>query len=432
MNMKIGVLGGGFTGLVGAYRLALKGYKVTVIEKASELGGLACSLDKSNWAIEKAYHHIFLSDEYLIKLLEELGLLNNLKFYKSSVAIFYEDHLYPFSTLLDFLRFRPMSLKAKLRSLWGMAFLRFRSDYRDFQDISAYSWIKRYMGSEALEVIWEPLLRGKFGNRFKDISMAWLWARLYTRVRSRRASYEELGYIEGGLGTLVEKLKRKLHELDVSILLLTDVNDISLGRNNITLDTNRGRLDFDKLFCTFSCKSFVNFFENKVENSEQAHYIKNLKKIDYIGALVILFTSKQSLSSYYWHNINDVNMPFLVFIQHTNLVPSYYYNNKHVYYLAKYASNDEISRFSDDDLKNSWFDSLKKIFNQFEKNMIEESWVFRFRDAQHIVDIGYKDKIPSYKTPFKNVFLFNYSQIYPEDRGVNFAIREANKFTDFV
>ena len=52
------------------------------------------------------------------------------------------------------------------------------------------------MGDDAYRVIWEPLLRGKFGDSYNQIGMAWLWSKFRLRVASRGKAWqkERLGY----------------------------------------------------------------------------------------------------------------------------------------------------------------------------------------------------------------------------------------------
>lgn len=154
------------------------------------------------------------------------------------------------------------------------------------------------------------------------------------------------------------------------------------------------------------------------------------KEVDYLGAVCVIFTSKQSLSKYYWHNINDSKSPFLAFIQHTNLIDKKEYGGKHVYYMGTYVPNDgELMKKSEKQIKTEFFDYLKKIFPNFDKKEIDENFVFRLKNAQHIVKTNYKPQIYNFQ---KNMYVANFAQIYPEDRGVNFAVREGEKVTKLI
>lgn len=76
---------------------------------------------------------------------------------------------------------------------------------------------------------------------------------------------------------------------------------------------------------------------------------------------------------------------------------------------------------------NEWLDRVQTMFPHFDREQITDQAIFKFKNAQHIVDLGYRQKITAYQTPLKNVYLSNFSQIYPEDRGLNFAIRDGEK-----
>ncbi|MCK7470498.1 MAG: hypothetical protein MZU95_06670 [Desulfomicrobium escambiense] len=67
------------------------------------------------------------------------------------------------------------------------------------------------------------------------------------------------------------------------------------------------------------------------------------------------------------------------------------------------------------------------MFPEFDSSQIREKALFKFKNAQHIVDFGYEEKIPAYESVVPGIYLANFSQIYPDDRGINFAIQEGNK-----
>src|SRR5438132_990488 len=113
---SVAVIGGGFTGLTAAYRLAKTGkFNVTVIERGSSLGGLASDFVLQGTSIEKTYHHIFRSDRDILDLVEELGLSRTLLWCNSSLGIFYDGKIYPFMSPMDVLRFKPCPFFSRLR-----------------------------------------------------------------------------------------------------------------------------------------------------------------------------------------------------------------------------------------------------------------------------------------------------------------------------
>ena len=162
-------------------------------------------------------------------------------------------------------------------------------------------------------------------------------------------------------------------------------------------------------------------------------YARELKSIEYLGAVCLVFTSDQVVGEQYWLNVNEPGAPFLVFLRHTRLVDASRYASKQVYYIGAYVPQESrlLSRDADD-IASAWWTYLKTIYPAFDQERVLEKHVFKFRGAQHIVDTSYESRIPAYRTPLPGVFLANFSQVFPEDRGTNYAVREGKKIADLV
>lgn len=387
---KIAIVGAGITGLVAGYRLLQAGHEMTIFEKEKELGGLLGSFKIEGKSLEMAYHHIFKTDKYIINLIEELGLSSKLKWFDGSTAIYFDKKVWPFNGAMDLLRFKPLGMMDKVRLGLVKIYLEKENTWQKFENVLAYQWMEKWCGEKAYKIIWEPLLKGKFANRYQDISMAWLWARIHTRGNSSEKGGEKLGYLMGGFGQITKELENRIKKM----------------RGEIKLNTKMSG-EFDKVI------------------SSEA-----LPNVDYLGAVTAVFSSTQNLSKYYWHNINDTKSPFVALIQHTNLVPSTEYQGKHVYYLGTYLPQDhKYFKIDDKIIFKENFTYLKKIFPLFDKKQISEKKIFRFKTAQHIVSTKYK--VPSTKLGEK-VININFANIYPEDRGINLAVREGEKSASYL
>jgi len=394
MKAKILVVGGGIGGLVAAYRLLQKNNMVTVVEKSSELGGLLGAFKIGDTCLEKSYHHIFKTDKYIIELIKELGLEKKLKWHEAKTAIYYEKKIYPFAGAIDLLKFKPLNLIDKLRLGLVKIYLEKENNWKKFENVLAYEWMKKWCGKNAYKVIWEPLLRGKFGKEYKKVSMAWMWARIHTRANSSEKGKEYLGYLDGGFQQIVDELEKRIEKLGGEIKISYELA--------VTSDGLKG---FDKIITTAP-----------------------LEEVDYLGAVTMVFTSKQNLSRYYWHNINDNKSPFLALIQHTNLEDKKRYGNKHVYYLGTYLpQNHRYFKNEDKTIEKEFFCYLKKILPNFNEEKVFKKWVFKFKYAQHVVDVGYRKKIEKYGHDKGKIIYMNFAQIYPEDRGINYAVREGER-----
>lgn len=431
-KQSIVIIGGGYTGLVAAYRLAKAGYKVEVLERGPILGGLASDFTIEGGPLERAYHHLFKTDVHILNFAKEIGIGDKLEWHDSSVSIYYDNELHPFKGALDLIKFKPLSLWSRFRTGLTVLYLQKSTNWQKLQKISAYDWMLKAAGRQSVEVIWEPLLKGKFDRYYKQVAMSWLWARLHIRAQSREKGGEKLGYFRGGFQAFTDALVAKLEKLGVE--LRTEVSITALGNQKgkpvITFEDG-SKIRYDACLATTPSHVFAKLISKDPGVSQG--YLKKLNAIDYLGARLMVFSSSQDLSQYYWHNINDLKLPFLVFINHTKFIDKSRYNNQNVYYIATYLPVDhQLFNCTDQELENEWFKGLRQIFPDFNTQSIREKHFFRFANAQHIVDTRYTAKVPSHTTPLQNVFLANFSQIYPEDRGTNYAVRDGEKVAQMI
>jgi protoporphyrinogen oxidase len=264
--------------------------------------------------------------------------------------------------------------------------------------------------------------------------MAWLWARIHIRANSREKgdSGEKLGYFNGGFDVFTEKLVQKLTELGVGLHAETQVGNLKQETSGVSLMIDGEQQTFDHILATVPSQVFPRLLAD-TESSKVAvkDYTSQLQSIPYLGAALYIFSSDQDITPYYWHNINDVSKTFLVLINNTKLIDKSTYSGKYVYYIGAYLSQDhELMKCSEETLIATWQSALKEMLPEFDAAKISEEHIFRFANAQHIVMPGYRP--PAYQTPLSNVYLANFSQIFPEDRGTNYAVREGKKIARMI
>jgi protoporphyrinogen oxidase len=432
-SKNIVIIGSGYTGLITAMRLAQGGNTVTILERGVTIGGLASDFTVEGASLERAYHHLFKTDEHIINMADELNVGDKLQWHDSSISIYYDGKVYPFKGALDLIRFSPLSFFNRIRAGLVVLYLQKTKNWQKLQSVSAYDWMLRKSGKQVTQVIWEPLLKGKFDTYYDKVSMAWLWARIHIRAQSREVGGEKLGYFDGGFQVFTDALVQKLDELGVTIKTGVEISSLTTAADKtVTVTFADGQKStFDA--CVATTPSYV--FAKLIEKNQGVDpaYVEKLNGISYLGARLLIFSSDQDLSPFYWHNINDIQLPFLVFINHTRLIDKSNYGGKYIYYIATYKPHDhKLFTCTDEELEVTWFKALKQIFPAFDANKIHEKHFFRFANAQHIVDKDYVNKIPDYVTPLENIYLANFSQIYPEDRGTNYAVREGKKLADLL
>lgn len=423
---NIAIIGGGFTGLAAAKKLADEGHRVTVYESGRDLGGLAGCFELGGTPIEKTYHHLFRTDTAILTLIDDLGLNECLGWHDSSMAVYRNRRVWPFMSPLDLLRFSPCSRLGRIRTGLVALYLKKTKNWRKLAATPAIEWMRKTCGESAVNALWGPMLRGKFFDSADKVSMAWLWARLHVRSNSREPGEgEKLGYIDGGFIRIIHELEQRILAAGGQVHRATPVTRIVHDGATPVLEVGTQSLPYDAVLFTGSNNAFQRLLP---DDESMNQYRERLKRINYLGAVCLVFTSNQSIGKHYWVNINEPDAPFLVFIHHTRLIPPSRYQGKQVYYIGAYLPQDQ-GRFlmEEDELKAEWYSYLKTIHPEFEPSLVEESHLFRLRDAQHIAELGYEERILPYETPMPGVFLANFAQIFPEDRGTNFAVNEGNQ-----
>jgi protoporphyrinogen oxidase len=201
--MKVAIVGGGVAGMTAAYRLMQAGHQVELYEAAPALGGLVRTFETKGDPLEAFYHHIFTTDTVIVDLINELGLGSKLTWIDSKVGFFRGGRIWPFVTPKDLLGFKPLPLVDRIRMGLVALYLRRQSNWHGYEEVTAWEWLRKYAGQKVLDVVWGPLLRGKFADQAEEVAMAWLWSKIHLRFASRgdgAKQQEKLGYMLGSFG----------------------------------------------------------------------------------------------------------------------------------------------------------------------------------------------------------------------------------------
>lgn len=344
-------------------------------------------------------------------------------------------HLYGFGTPIDLLKFTPLGLVDRLRFGFSMVYLQRLKRWEGLENIKVQDWAVRYQGRRVYEVIWQPLLKAKFGEDYENISASWLWGRVHARgnSRSKGGSKEELGYIRGGFQQLAMALETSILKNGGQIFKSTSVDHITCnGRDPFTLTTRKGSFAFDKVVFCVPIPDFLKTLgldhPNPLERKNRSldlseEYINQLKKIKYRAAICLILKLKQPLSDIYWLNISDPEVPFGGIIEHTNFVPSSEYQGSHIVYIFNYLNHQHpFLNMSKLQLLQTYLPALQKIFPDFKESWIEQSFLTRADYATPVYIFQYSLIKPPFETPIKGLYLANTSQIYPEDRNTSNGI----------
>ena len=442
--MRIAVLGAGVCGLTAAHRLTRAGHAVDVYERWPGLGGQAATLDVGDGhRLERYYHHLFTSDRHIARLYAELGMADAVEWRPSSVAFFARGRLRPFVTPVDLLRFGPLPPVSRVRmgaAVLGLQLL--ASDRSRFEGVTARAWIERAMGAAAWRELWGPLLRGKFGARADDIAMVWLWSKLRLRrsVKGAEAGREQLGYpreswegllealatsVRGGGRVLLDRPAARVERAGTGLRVLPAASGAFRSGHDPRRFPPVGEGEvYDRVLATVPTDVFAQLLEPGLAAEVGVPYLRQAQSIEYFAALCLLLELDRRFSPYYWTNVADPALPFVGLIEHTNLVPPERYGGRRFLYVANYLEHGhELLELDAGRLLERYTPGLQAVNPAFDPGWVQRSWRHAEPAAQPIVTVGYAQRIPPLCTPARGLLLANTTQVYPEDRGTNYAVR---------
>ena len=415
---RVAVIGAGIGGMAAAYDLVRAGCRVTIFESSEAVGGLAGGFTAPgwDWSVEKFYHHWFASDHDMLDFIAEQGWSDRVIFRRPYTVVYYRDRFYPFDSIKTALLFPGLGWGvSKVRfGLVGL-FLRLTNNWRPFEMTTVDTWMRRWAGERAYGLLWEPLLVGKFGPHYRQVNMAWMWARLKSRTT-------RLGTFQGGFQAFCDALADRLRELGVEIRLNSAVQGITLlPEGGLTLALESGSQDFDQVLATTSPALLA-----RLAPDLPPDYLQGLLSLRSMGAVVMVLALHHPLSpqGYYWYNLpKQAGFPFLALVEHTNFLSPEYFGGEHIVYVGDYLDPDhEHFRLSKEQLLEKFVPALSRINPAFKPDWVRASWLYRTAYAQPIPEVGHSRNIPAIQTPLPGLFFASMSQVYPWDRGTNFAV----------
>lgn len=423
--MKIGIIGAGFTGLSAAYYLQKKGHTVTIFERDSKPGGLAIGYREKgwNWSLEEHYHHWFTNDNSVLMLASEISHPVIIKRPKTSSCV--EGGIYQLDSPLSLLRFPKLTLFERIRTGISIAILRYNPFWTFLENFTAVPYLKKTMGRTAYEKIWEPLLVNKLGKYANIVSLAWFWARVYKRTSS-------LAYPKGGFLQFAQHLEEEISKNNGKFYYNCEITKLTQKPHptvSYNLESRQKKEMFDAVIV-----AVPTFIFTKIAPELPVSYKKKYSSLIGIGAVNMVLRLKKPFltDGTYWLNVCDKKSPILAIVEHTNFMNKKNYNNEHLLYIGNYLeTSDKRFSMTKEELLKLYDPYLKKINPNYKKNIINYS-KFSAPFAQPIIPKNYSKKLPPFKTPLKNVYLANIQQVYPWDRGTNYAVELGKKVADMI
>lgn len=420
---NIAIIGAGAAGMSAAWDLVRAGHDVTIYEGEDRVGGLASGFKDEtwDWSLEKFYHHWFEGDKHILGLIDEIGHRDKVIFPRPKTSYWIDGDIVRSEISPASVLGLPLSKLALPRFALAGAFIKLTPFWKPLEGVTADEWLRRYMGREGYERFFKPLLIGKFGTEYDRVNMAWLWARVVSRSL-------RLGTFEGGFQHFLDLLAEALQSRGVTIQLGTRVDQITLDGTQPVIHIGDEQHRYDRIISTTSPKIMLRLTPRLADTA----YGDKMRALKSIGGLVVIFALKQQLltDGTYWLNLpattpekSKAEFPFLALVEHTNYLDPSHYGGDRLVYCGDYVPPEhEYFRLSEEQLAERFKPALKKVNPDFDESWIRKTWVFRAPYAQPVPTVNHSENIPPLQTPLPGIIWASMSQVYPWDRGTNYAV----------
>ncbi len=363
-QLRFGIVGAGMLGLTMAYRLCKQGHHVTLLEASETIGGQTSTWQLGHLTWDRHYHVMSQEDGLLLSLLAELGLSEKVQWRATHTGFFAAGKLHSLSNIGQFLKFPVINLVDKFRL--GLTLLRASSlrNLKPYENQTSIAWLTRWSGRNTTEKLWSPLLQSKFGEKFSELSAAFIISNIQRMFGARKGKgkQEVFGYVQGGYETILTALQHKLESMGADIRPATPVQQVTRAGDAIHVATHGGALSFDRVIIT-AAAPIVPLLCPQLSNEER----NRLSNIEYLGIVCTSLLMEQPISPYYITNVLDRWVPYTGVIEMSALVDRTEFGGLSLVYLPRYLPSTSPELKSVEDLQTRTLDMLERMYPAFNR-----------------------------------------------------------------
>jgi len=399
------ILGGGLAGLSAADKLLDAGFKVTILEKASILGGLASSFQADGEWVPKYYHHVVSHNKTTQQYLSKYNAMGDNKWKKIKVAIGVNGKLSHINEIFGLLKFDYLSFWEKIRfGIFGLYTIFLMNPDKILDSENAQDWLTKYAGKGVTQKIFYNLYgRNKFNAQLFVVS-----AKQFAFRLKEREIYDQFTFPEKGIQPMIDGLEKDIIKKSGKINTKCNTKQINFEKKEVITETQK--IKYDILLNTIPFSEFL-----KLTKELPKELIDNISRIKYCPCVGIVFATKEFLDSKtYWINLFQERVH--VIMQHSVLIDKY--KNK-ITWAIRYGGSEEDLELPDEEIKKEYLSSIKKYFPTLEPIWVK---VFREKYAEPVYDRDYSYYMPDAKSGVEGLYFAGIQITFPKIRNMNTAL----------
>ena len=423
---KIAVIGAGPMGLACAYHLVKQSHMVDIYEADDRLGGMSASFDFDGLTIERYYHFICKTDTALFELLAELNLSDTLRWQNTQMGFYYQGKLYPWGSPSHLLTFPKLDFISKIRYALHVLYAKNVRNWDKLDQQNATTWIKKWIGNKAYNLLWDYLFELKFYEYKHNISAAWIGTRIKRVALSRKNVFTEtLGYLEKGSDTLLNALQHAIEKKQGKIYLKHPIEQVVIENDQVQGIKLKGEmLPYDTVISTVP----LPYVPRLIPQLPQA-VLDKIHAIQNCGVVCVILKLSHPLTVNFWLNINDEHIHVPGFVEYTNLSPL----DDHILYAPFYMPHTHAHyKNSDEYFLQATLAYCQRVNPEFSQSWIKATRVSRYDYAQPICSPDFYNQLPAIKTPIKGLLVADTSYYYPEDRSISESVQLGKELANLV
>ncbi|WP_413162337.1 GtrA family protein [Capilliphycus salinus ALCB114379] len=419
-NIKCGVmepiyiLGGGPAGLAAAYILTQQGQRVVVVERETQVGGLAKSFEYKGFILDYGPHRFYTKLSPVLKLWnqvlkEEQVTVNRL------TRIYYGGKYFSY----------PLKAKEVLFALGLLENFRIISSYfaaRLFPKKNPNNfaeWVTDKFGRRLFEIFFQGYTEKLWGIPCEEISTDWASQRIkgLSLIKAARNALlgndgrvktliDQFQFPRLGSGQLYEKIVDYLQENHQTVLLNTEVVRVHHDNFQVTHVTlkNRQTKEEKTVPCGHVISSIpLTHLMQQIESSPPSQVINAAKSLKFRNTiLVYLIVESGNLFPDNWLYINDPKVQVGRVTNFANWSPEMLPNSQQTPLCCEYWCNfeDDLWQCPEDELRIKAEEELRKI-GLLKREKVVDGFVVRLPRTYPIYAGSYKEALGEIKTYLK-------------------------------